>query len=141
MIDLDRRVADVFGVALTDLFAHGEVEFRARERTALVSLVAEPGFVTRSVFVATGGGTVIDPANRASMRVGQVVLLHVPLAVLAQRLAHDDRRPLLQGGDRLARLHELWSVRESAYRDGAIVVDADAPVDEVAARVREAVGA
>ena len=38
---------------------------------------------------------------------------------LARRLRHDVKRPLLQGGDPLRRLRDLFDVRDPLYRDTA----------------------
>ena len=131
--DLDVRIARMTGRSIPALLAAGEPAFRTAERIALRSLVDEPGFAGGRAVVATGGGTVMDPANRAAMRrVGTVVLLEVPLHVLAARTEHDDGgRPLLAGADRDATLLRLWAERESAYREGAVVVSGDAEPEAV----------
>lgn len=141
MVDLDRRVAVLAGRTVVELFAgEGEPGFRARERAALASLVAEPGFAAREVWVATGGGTVVDPDSRAIMSAtGIVVLLEVPIDVLVTRLADDaGSRPLL-GDDPAGSLAALWRARAPAYRERARVVDGVGSIDEVAARVIAAV--
>ena len=88
--------------------------------------------------VATGGGIVVDPVNRAVMAAaGRVVLLHVPLEELARRLiapSEHATRPLLGDNRELlyARLQELWSRRQSAYEEADVVVDAGgSPQDAV----------
>ncbi|HWB78207.1 MAG TPA: shikimate kinase [Nannocystaceae bacterium] len=138
--DLDRRIERVFGETVAELFAVGEPRFRAAEHAALRSLVDEPGFAARTIVVATGGGTAIDPANRRLMRsCGVVVLLEVPLPVLADRLRHEtDARPLIAGASLEQQLAELWRARADAYRDGSIAVDGSGTIAEVAARVHEA---
>jgi shikimate kinase len=135
--DLDRRIEWIFGVGIDALLASGESRLRAREHDALRTLVAEPGFALRDVVVATGGGTPIDPRNRALMRsVGVVVWLDVPLAVLAERLReHTASRPLLAGGAIEPRLAELWSARADCYRDAGLAIDGTGSVEQVAARV------
>ncbi len=136
-VDLDRRIAVIAGRSIAELFAEaGEARFRALERAALASLVAEPGFAAREIWVATGGGTVVDPANRAMMAAnGSIVLLDVPIDELCRRLREDGGvRPLL-GEDPAGSLGALWRAREAAYREHARVVDGVGSAEGVAVRV------
>ena len=59
--------------------------------------------------------------------------------MLVSRLAGDDSRPLLAGGDRVATLARLGDVRAPAYEAAADVTIAteDCRVDDVADRVVE----
>lgn len=140
--DLDERIERITGWTIDALFERGEPGFRAIEGAALRSLVAEPGFAGGACVVATGGGTVIDPANRAVMRrMGTVVLLEVPTAELVRRLgASAASRPLLRGGDPEAILTALWTAREAAYRDDAITIAAAVEPAVVATRILERLG-
>ncbi len=137
-IDLDVRVGRIFGASVAALFARGEAQFRRCEHQSLRLLLAEPGLCARTVVIATGGGVILDPANRALMRAaGHVVLLDVPLDALARRLATVDQRavrPLLAGSDAdvRAQLVEKWTSRRSAYGEATVVVDASgSPQDAV----------
>jgi shikimate kinase len=128
-IDLDVRVARIFGASVAALFARGEAQFRRHEHLSLRLLLAEPGLRARTVVIATGGGVVLDPANRALMRAaGHVVLLAAPIDELARRLLAPDQRaarPLLTGPDEAvrARLVEKLAERRSAYGEANMVVD------------------
>lgn len=141
-IDLDARIERLFGISIPDAFARGEPHFRALEREALRSLLAEPAFERRLVVVATGGGSVVDPENRALMdAAGTRVLVHVPPEELAARLGADEAagRPLVADAeDPAQRLRDLWEQRREAYEDGAVVVDGCGTVESVAERVRAA---
>jgi shikimate kinase len=137
-VDLDLRLARIFGAPVAEQLARDEAQFRRREREALQLLLREPGLTRRTVVVATGGGVVVDPANRAMMAAaGVVVLLRVPVEELARRLSSDEARrgrPLLAGAGELvaARLRELWERRRSAYEEASVVVDAGgSPQDAV----------
>lgn len=150
-VDLDARIERVWGRPIPALLAEGDegaARFRELERQALESLVREPGFAGRAVVVATGGGAVIDPKNRARMReVGTIVHLSVALDVLERRLRADHQddpsaRPLLPPAvvDLRQRLQDLCAAREGAYRDCDLVVDGGTSPAEVVARVRSALG-
>lgn len=137
-IDLDLRIARIFGASVAAQFARGEAQFRRREHLALRLLLAEPGLCARTVVVATGGGVVLDPANRALMAAaGHVVLLAAPLDELTRRLRAPDQRaarPLLAGADEdvRARLAEKLLDRGSAYGEANMVVDTSgSPQDAV----------
>jgi shikimate kinase len=92
--------------------------------------------------IATGGGVVVDPHNRAAMAAaGRVVLLRVPLEQLAARLADAGAaraRPLLQGSELPARLLELWTQRRSAYEEADVVVDAGGSPQDAVLKLRAA---
>lgn len=144
LIDLDARIEQIFGRTVNALFEEGEDRFRGCEREALVSLVSEPGFRERAIVVALGGGTLLDPANRAAMdAVGTTVYLRVSPADLAARLDDADRaiRPLLGGacGDATqTRLTELLAARQASYDACRITIDAAADPDTVASLVLHA---
>ncbi len=141
-VDLDVRLERMFGLRIAEAFALGEPHFRGVERVALTSLVDEPGFEGRTVIVATGGGVVLDPHNRACMdAVGARVLLRVPPAELAERLAagQGDGRPLIDDADDPASsLAALWAQRRAAYEDVPHQIDGVGSVDAVAHRIAAA---
>ncbi|TWI00354.1 shikimate kinase [Luteimonas cucumeris] len=111
-VDADREVEVHTGVSVATIFdCEGEAGFRERERETLARLLA--GHAT---LVATGGGAVLDPGNRALMRRhGFVVHLHVGVEGQLQRLARCTNRPLLQRADREAVLREMAVTREPLY--------------------------
>ncbi len=106
----------------------GEPCFRRVEREVLSELVP-----ARHLIVATGGGTFVDPDNRAMMLAdGAVAWLDVPLAGVLERIPADGGRPLAT--DR-AQLEQLYLRREIAYREAHVRIDATAPVPEVVERL------
>ena len=125
-VDLAGMVAAAAGRPVAQIFASdGEAAFRAMESAALARTLAGPPAV-----VATGGGVVLDPANRAALaEQSTVVWLRSRPSVLAERLAaSDEERPLLAGGADAAveRLAEMASQRGPLYEelaDVALVVD------------------
>lgn len=142
-IDLDRRIESIFGRTIADLFADGEPYFRRCEAAALRSLLAEPGVRARTLVVATGGGTIVDPKLRSLMTTaGTVVHLKVSIDALVDRLRRGGvpERPLLAGDreDVRARLQALADARATAYASADVVVDGEADPQDVLCRLREA---
>ncbi|HYL87333.1 MAG TPA: shikimate kinase [Burkholderiales bacterium] len=120
-IDCDHEIERRCGVAVPLIFdIEGEAGFRARETQALKELTA-----LQNVVLATGGGAVLDPANRRRLAAhGTVVYLCAKPEALYERVKHDRDRPLLATGDPLTRLRELFIVRDPLYREVAdLVVD------------------
>lgn len=145
-VDLDRRIERMFGASVAELFEDGEAYFRACERAALCSLLDEPGFAGARVVIATGGGVVVDPANRADMAgAGRVVYLELPVDALVARLSTDAaraERPLLEDRASLReRLDQLLRARASAYASAELCVDARPPVPAVVEALRAALAA
>ncbi|MDR2092017.1 MAG: shikimate kinase [Azoarcus sp.] len=121
--DCDHELIARTGVSIPIIFdIEGEAGFRRRESRMLDELTAEP-----DIIVATGGGAVLDPGNRALLvRRGTVIYLDVPPHVLWERTRHDRNRPLLQVPDPRARIEELYRQRDPLYREIAdIIIDGE----------------
>ncbi len=68
--------------------------------------------------LSTGGGAILREANRIRLHERtQSVYLHSAPEEVFRRLRNDQNRPLLQVSDPLARLKELYSVRDPLYRE------------------------
>jgi shikimate kinase len=120
-IDADQEIVRRTGVPIGTIFEiEGEEGFRAREAQVLEGLSA-----LEDVVLATGGGVVLRPENRARLRErGFVIYLRARPRDLHLRTRHDKARPLLQTGDPLARLEDLFAARDPLYREVAdLVVD------------------
>jgi len=119
-----RTVADIFA-------QRGEPYFRALERDILRLLLP-----LRHLVVATGGGTFMDPDNRAAINMdGVSVWLDVPFEELLARIPADGRRPL--AADR-TQLERLFAIRQAAYANARVRIDAGgARPDDVAERIME----
>jgi shikimate kinase len=134
--DVDLLIEQRERMTVADIFArHGEPYFRRIEREMLHLL--QP---IRHVVVATGGGTFVDPDNRAFMNLdGVTVWLDLPLAELVARIPLDGRRPL--AADRVA-LEGLYAARTESYRHAHIHIDSSRlAVADVVDRIAEAVAA
>lgn len=114
--DSDHEIVARTGVPIPTIFEiEGEDGFRRREAQAITELSSEDNIV-----LATGGGVILNPENRRRLHdTGWVVYLNVPPALLYERTRHDRNRPLLQVADPLARLEELYTIRDPLYRETA----------------------
>jgi shikimate kinase len=91
--------------------------------------------------VATGGGTCVDPGNRAWMRShGTVVWLDASLAALEARVARDGTRPLYGDGPAVALLFvaRRAAYTEADYRVDTAALDAAQAAEAVIAAVQAA---
>lgn len=115
-IDADHAIEARVGCSIREFFERdGEPRFREVEAALLDELTARPVGV-----IATGGGVALRPANRQLLRERTVVVyLRSSAHELFRRLRHDNRRPLLQVADPLARLRELHRERDPLYRETA----------------------
>lgn len=120
-VDCDHEMEARTGVKVSTIFEiEGEDGFRRRETQLVDELTRESDLV-----LATGGGVVLNPDNRAMMSErGIVVYLNVPTAVLWERTRHDRNRPLLQVPNPRERIETLYRERDPLYRSVAdIIVD------------------
>lgn len=118
-VDIDEMVEKRERQTVSAVFAkHGEPYFRAAERAVLLEQVP-----VRHLVVATGGGTFVDPQNRAViLGDGATVWLDVPIHRIISRVPADGRRPL--AGDRAA-FEQLFMMRRAAYESAHYRVDAE----------------
>ena len=131
--DIDELIEARERRPVADIFARsGEPYFRSAEREILKLLLP-----LRHVVVATGGGTFMDPENRAAITMdGVSVWLDVPFEELLARIPIDGSRPL--AADR-AQMERLFAARVAAYSAAQIRVDASrTPAEEVAERILDA---
>ena len=114
--DSDHAIEQRLGCSIRDYFAQqGEDAFRDVEQQTLAELTMGP-----ACMLATGGGSVLRPANREVLRAnGQVVYLRSSPEDLYRRLRHDTQRPLLQVDDPLDKLRTLYAERDPLYREAA----------------------
>ena len=131
-VELDAEVERDAGATVREIFEReGEARFRELEAAALGGAAARDPSV-----VSCGGGVVLEPANRVTLRAtGEVVFLSVPLEVLRTRVRPAAERPLIRAeGD----LERLFREREALYREfAAHVVDASGPPREVAEAIEK----
>lgn len=135
-VDLDQVIEKATGVTVATIFEiEGESGFRQREAQALAQMAD-----TGNRIVATGGGAVLNPMNRALMAAsGLVVYLRAAPALLYERTKHDKSRPLLQVADPLARITRLVEQRDPLYREVAdIIIESAAGVNNAVTAIDKA---
>jgi shikimate kinase len=117
-VDIDEVIEQREHQSVSVIFAkRGEPYFRALERQVLMDQIP-----TRHIVVATGGGTFVDPQNRAVISSdGLSVWLDVPIDRLIARVPADGRRP--RAADR-TEFERLYVARRAAYAHATYRVDA-----------------
>jgi shikimate kinase len=112
--DSDADIEAKTGVDIAFIFEkEGETGFRLRERESIERLTR-----LESIVLATGGGAVIDPANRAALaQRGVVVYLVTSVNQQIERTRHARHRPLLHDTDPEKKLKELMERRAVLYAE------------------------
>lgn len=121
--DSDKEIEQRTGANIPWIFdVEGEQGFRDREQAAIADLCQESGLV-----LATGGGAVLRPENRAALHAGgRVVYLHASVEQQLARTARDRNRPLLQTENPEQVLRNLLALRDPLYREVAdIIIETD----------------
>jgi 3-dehydroquinate synthase len=135
-VDVDAEIEARAGKPIPRMFAEdGEAAFRKLEAALCQELSAQRGLV-----IATGGGALVDPGNRARMMSsGAVVCLTCDVDEILSRVRRDSpQRPLLDVSDPHAEIQRLLEARREAYRAIPWQLDTTGlSVQEVAARVIE----
>ena len=118
-LDLDHEIEHRTGASIALIFEiEGESGFRKREALLLEELTA-----LSDIVLATGGGAVLLPENRAHLRNrGHVVYLQADIDTLVERTRRDRHRPLLQTVDPRKKLEELLHIRQPLYEEVASLV-------------------
>jgi shikimate kinase len=116
-VDSDSEIVRRTGADIPLIFEkEGEAGFRQREREAIEALTRQEPLV-----LATGGGAILLPENRACLRSrGAVVYLETSVEQQAERVRSGQNRPLLAGGAPPAeKLAALMAVRAPLYAETA----------------------
>ena len=126
-VDADDLIVERAEMSIPEIFAlKGEPAFRALESEVCRDLATEKGLV-----IATGGGMLVDPDNRALLeKSGMVVCLDAPPEIIRARLERNDDRPLA------ANWETLFEQRRAAYAAIPLHVDTtDKSPGEIAAEI------
>jgi shikimate kinase len=148
-LDTDLLIEKDAGETIPAIFERGgEPAFRALEAAVIARVAEQPNIV-----VATGGGAVLDDANRQAMRRrGFIVCLEARPETIAARVSDAggdlSERPLLAGDGGLYRIGELKAQRQPLYNDADFIIQTDDLTPDqcthqilIAFRERQAVGA
>ncbi|AWI10675.1 shikimate kinase [Ereboglobus luteus] len=122
LIDVDATIEREQGKPVSKIFEEdGEPVFRKLERDFI-----ESGHPARGCIVACGGGLVVQPGMLELLDSrGVVICLHASLETVLKRTRHSKSRPLLNVEDPLARMREIYSVREPIYRKAGTLLLTD----------------
>ncbi|MDP9089535.1 MAG: shikimate kinase AroK [Pseudomonadota bacterium] len=112
--DSDADIEAKTGVDIPFIFEkEGELGFRLREKESIDRLTQ-----LDCIVLATGGGAVIDPANRRALAErGVVVYLATSVNQQIERTRHGRHRPLLQDTDPAQTLKDLMTGRAILYAE------------------------
>jgi len=119
--DTDAEIESRTGASIDWIFdLEGEEGFRKRETQMIDELSSK-----KDIILATGGGAILSEENRAFLKErGKVIYLNAKPQHLAKRMAYDKDRPLLQQGNMLEALNQLYKDRHPLYLNVAsFVVD------------------
>ena len=118
-VDADHEIEARTGVRIPLIFdIEGEQGFRDREAKVIADLASATNLI-----VATGGGAVLRPENRAALnKSGTVVYLQAAPRLLFERTRLDPNRPLLQVENPMQKIEELFAQRDPLYREVADIV-------------------
>ncbi len=128
--DIDELIEQREHMTVADIFARrGEPYFRSVERAVLLDQLGP-----RHLVVATGGGTFVDPVNRAAINAdGLSIWLDAPLDRIIARVPSDGRRPLAAARPDFERLYRQ---RRAAYQQAHLRIEAGrASVDELVEQI------
>lgn len=135
-VDMDQVLEAREGTSVAQIFSReGEAYFRSRERELCTELAARDSLV-----IATGGGALVDPVNRARFANATVICLEASVDEIRRRLNGAQDRPLLNSelpsSGRSERIQELLQVRREAYDKIELHIDTTGhTIEEVASQV------
>lgn len=114
--DSDHEIELKTGVKIPLIFElEGEDGFRKREAAVIEELTQ-----LKNIVMATGGGAVLLPENRAFLKNnGKVIYLRGSVHDLWLRTRNDKTRPLLQGTNIRQKLEQLYVQRDPIYTEMA----------------------
>ena len=118
--DSDDAIEQASGRSVAGYFRdHGEADFRDGELRVIKRLLE----VDPPIILATGGGAFIHPPTRQILREQALVIwLRGDLDTLVERVSRNDKRPLLRGVDKRAKMRELMEARHPIYAQAHLKV-------------------
>jgi shikimate kinase len=113
-MDTDSVIEFTENQKVSDIFSkYGEAHFRSIEKKTIEDINPH-----KFTIVSTGGGVICNSETVDLMKKkGTVIYLHLDLPLLIGRLKHDKKRPLLQKGNRIETIKNLYAKRENMYEN------------------------
>ncbi len=141
LVEMDELISAHFGKSIPEIFAQdGETAFRVYEAQLCQRLAQQRGLV-----ISTGGGALVNPANRQALaQTGVVVCLTATVDAILGRVEGATDRPLLPGTaeEKRRRIRDLLHERRAAYAAIAHQVDTTGRTPEaIADQVLESLAA
>ena len=136
-VDADAEIEAAAGLTIAEIFdRYGEAHFRDGERRVIARLIDGTAKV-----IATGGGAFVNDDTRALILAEALAIwLDADLAVLADRVARRDTRPLLHGKDPLQVLTDLARLRNPIYAQARLrIASQGGPHDATVNAILEAI--
>ena len=118
-LDTDHMIEAELGTDIPTIFSvEGETGFRRHEHIVLTRILNQPRTV-----IATGGGCVLLPENRALLsHHSRVILIVVDPVLQLERTRDHSNRPILESGDPGDTLRRLWIERRTLYHSIADLI-------------------
>lgn len=122
LVDVDSEIEREQKTTITDIFRQlGETAFRDMESDIIKRLST----LTNAV-LSTGGGAVLRAENMEALREnGIIVCLSASPETILRRTGTAKNRPLLQTGNPLQKIIELYEFRRPYYEKADIIIDTD----------------
>ena len=111
-IDIDKLIEKNEGASINNIFkSKGESYFRNLEEKISLKFIKK-----NDLIVSLGGGAFMNPLIRASVLKNCISFwLNVAPQILAERVARNDKRPLLKGKSLDDNLHKILLKRKEVY--------------------------
>ncbi|MBI5644130.1 MAG: shikimate kinase, partial [Deltaproteobacteria bacterium] len=134
---LDDLIEKEAGMQVKDIFkTYGEPHFRQMEKDIIMKL--HGGAYGTGIILSTGGGAVVDSANREILKsFGKVICLKASVDEILHRVGGRGDRPLLSAPDKREAAGRLLKSREEAYRDCDFTIDTTSlSIEDVLAAIK-----
>ncbi len=108
--DMDKRIQDIMGKTVVDIFAeYGEKTFRTAETNLLIQITREAPSL-----ISTGGGSAMNPENVKIMKAyGLIILIDRPLDQILSDIKLDRRPTFAEKG--LEEVERVYHERYATY--------------------------